>query len=253
MDAPGGRPCPGAGVLSSIQVRSRARKPGSRTSSASSIQAVDLLGSRIVGQVDAVDAEAVAHVRLDFETAEHLLLELVDDLLAFGGGEPRQPVHQCCLLSGGTTCRHGGQDGPAHLEGADLRVERGHMRLGDLRDRGPAAQHPAHLVQPEAQLPEGADQLDAGHGPGVVQPVAARGSGHRRYRSLVRPEAQSAHRKSGAVREPADGEHLGAFVVHGGDPGPSSRRRLKRLTSEKAAISPHAPINRIQQIVTASR
>jgi hypothetical protein len=36
------------------------------------------------------------------------------------------------------------------------------------------------------------------------------------------------HRKAGAVREPADGEHVGAFVFHGRDPGPSSRWRLKR-------------------------
>jgi hypothetical protein len=35
-------------------------------------------------------------------------------------------------------------------------------------------------------------------------------------------------RKAGAVRELADGQHVGAFVFHGRDPGPSSRWRLKR-------------------------
>lgn len=88
------------------------------------------------------------------------------------------------------------------------------MRMGHLGNRGAAAQDAAHVVEPEAQLPQGADQLDAGHGPGVVQPVAAGGAGHRRHRPLVRPEAQGTHRKPGAVRESANGEHVGEFVVH---------------------------------------
>ncbi|MDQ1013001.1 hypothetical protein QFZ82_007486 [Streptomyces sp. V4I23] len=83
-------------------------------------------------------------------------------------------------------------------------------------------------VEPEARLPQGADQLDAGHRPGVVQPVAGCGAGHGRHRSFVGPEAQGAHRKSGAVREPAESEQVGAFVVPGRDPGPSSRWRLER-------------------------
>ncbi len=229
MDAPGGTTLPRYGR---VELRPRAQ-PGAKAGVPYQFgqfdPGVDRLRCGIVGQFDAEGEEAVAQARLDVETAEHLLLELVDDLIAFGGGKPRQPVHQCCLLSGGTTCRHGGQDGPAHLERTDPCVERGHVRVGDLDDRGPTAQHPAHVVESEAQLPQGADQFDAGHGSGVVQPVTACGAGHGRHRSLVRPEAQGAHRKSGAVREPADGEQVGAFVVHGRDPGPSSRWRLKRL------------------------
>ncbi|MEU4353282.1 beta-L-arabinofuranosidase domain-containing protein [Streptomyces virginiae] len=89
MDAPGARLWPGAGVLSSSMVGIRARKSGSRTSSASSIQASNCSG---VGS------------------------------------------------SGSSMC------------------------AGDLGDRRAAAQDAAHVVEPEAQLPQGAHQLDAGHG-----------------------------------------------------------------------------------------
>ncbi|MFI6005156.1 hypothetical protein ACIA98_32915 [Streptomyces sp. NPDC051366] len=53
---------------------------------------VDLLRCGIVGQFEAEGVYVVAQARLEVETAEHLLLELVDDLLAFGGGKPRRPV-----------------------------------------------------------------------------------------------------------------------------------------------------------------
>ncbi len=66
-----------------------------------------------------------------------------------------------------------------------------------------------------------------GRGRGVVQPVAARGAGHRGQGALVRPVADGAHGQSGGPGQLADGEKSGAVVDHVGQSGPSSGWRLK--------------------------
>jgi len=87
-------------------------------------------------------------------------------------------------------------------------------------------QHAPDVLQPEAQLPQGADQFQPGHGGGVVQPVAAGAASHRRDRANVGPEPNGAHRQSGAARKLADGEQR-SIVLHGRECGPSSGWRRK--------------------------
>jgi hypothetical protein len=73
-------PCAQPGTEAGVPQQFRQLDPG-----------VDLLSVGSSG-IDAERADAVAQTGLDVETAEHLLLEIVDDLPAFGGGKPSQPV-----------------------------------------------------------------------------------------------------------------------------------------------------------------
>ena len=100
--------------------------------------------------------------RLGVDAGEHLADEVVDDALPFLRGQPGEPVHECQLLGRATSFRDQPQHGPAEPQHADLRVQGGGVRPGDLGERGLPGEDPLHGGEVEPQLAEGAHQVDPG-------------------------------------------------------------------------------------------
>ncbi len=190
------------------------------------------------------------------EPVQRLRRELLHDPLPFGGGQSRQLVHECHLLSGRPASSHGRQHRTGHPQRPDLRVQRRHVPPPRPEPR--SARRPA----PRGRPPGGRGPARAGCGsaPGgrrrrrrkAGRPPADRVTGGEH--ALVGPVADGAHGQSGGPGQFADGEKSGCRRRScAGESGPSSGWRLNSADARSGPWRPCGTFSTRRRPVSSRR
>ncbi len=178
---------------------------------------VDLLGFGVVGEFGYGRAEQVDELGVGVQAAEGVVDEVGDQAAAFVVGELCELVHEVHFLGSGVAFGHRAQHRAAQAEDADLHVQGVGVRGRDLGHRDLPVQHLPDGGKVEAEVAQGAHQVEARERVEVVEPVAGRAAVGRRHDPGVRPEPDGLDRQPGAPGQVADREeHVPARVpVHG--------------------------------------